>query len=242
MKAFRDEVEGILAELREELDGLCDKSVDTEAMVIDATTSLNEELHERFSNRLVRTREFGQSKDTFEKEAGALLAEVKQETKRQGEEFKALVERLSILEKEKQELHKEEQGYKEIMSKSFQELHILKEGLTALVQNRGTVPLTSPLSSGTKVKANDHASVIGPMADDIIQNIIEQQLKPLLGRALQSAREEYDHKSEETLRKVVTSLGPTRELQRYLEEWQRQSIAVPNPIPIRPAPGVPTAH
>ena len=80
------------------------------------------------------------------------------------------------------------------------------------------------------------------MADEIVQNIVEQQLKPLFGKALQSAREEYDNKSEDTLQKVVTSLGATRELQRYLEEWQNQSITVPNRTPIRPAAGVPAAH
>ncbi len=118
----------------------------------------------------------------------------------------------------------------------------MKEGLTALVQNRGIVPSTSPLSSGTRVKANENASIIGTMTDDIIRSIVEQQLKPLLGKALQSAREEYDNKSEVTLQRVVTSLSPTRELQRYLEEWQSQSITVTNPTPIRPAAGVPTAH
>ncbi len=116
-KAFRDEVEEALIGVRKALDELYDKCTDTEALVTEAATSLSEELHERFSNRLVWTRESGPSKVTLEKEARALFAEVEQETKCQQEEFKALLERLAILEKEKQELHKEEQGYKEILSK-----------------------------------------------------------------------------------------------------------------------------
>lgn len=241
-KAFQDEVEEALAGVRKALDELYERCTETEEIVTEAAEALGDELHERFSNQLVWTRESGRSKITLEKEAGELFAKIQQETKDQQEEFKALVERLSALEKERQELLTEEQGYKEILSKSAEDLHIIKEGLIALVQNRGPIPSILPLPSGTRVKAIEHPSIIGTVADDIVQNIVEQQLKPLLGKALQSAREEYDNKSEVTLQKVVTSLAPTRELQRYLEEWQNQSITVPNRAPIRPAPGVPAAH
>lgn len=116
-KAFQDEVEEALAGVRKALDELYERCTDTEEIVTEATEALSEELHERFSNQLVWTRESGQSKITLEKEAGELFAKIQQETKGQQEEFKALVERLSALEKERQELLTEEQGYKEILSK-----------------------------------------------------------------------------------------------------------------------------
>ncbi|KAF8326392.1 uncharacterized protein EI90DRAFT_1949735 [Cantharellus anzutake] len=232
-KAFRDEVEGILANVRKELDELYERSADAEEMITEATTVLSEELHERFSQRLVKTREFGQSRVALEKDARELFTQVEKDTKVQQEEFRALVDRLSMLEKEKQELLKEEQEYKEILAKSTEDLGIMKNGLTALVQNRGAVISQSALSGGAKNKPMEHASTIGAVADDIVQNIVEQQLKPLLGRALQTAREEYDSQSEETLQKVVTSLAPTRELQKCLEEWH-QSITMPPPASVRP--------